>query len=351
MANGVFFGLTAALFWGVADLFMRGAAKREGVFLTLFFTEIIATIGFLVSALPLGLLSFSHATPQIILLAAALNLMILVGAGFLYRAFAIGTLSLVSPLVASFAAVTAGLALLAGEDLTLPIGVGLALTLVGVVVASMVSPSPSTASTDIKALAAASDARSKKQGAHQQAHTSPHSPSQHGKRARGIGLLGPGVAEALISVLIFGVAYFALRYVTPTLGGVQTAFVGKVADMLALFVLAAVVAVWAWRRPANKAPNAEGKPASSILSVYRVRWPQRGFWLFVVLGALLDTAANVAYNIGLTTALTSIVVTLSSLFSAVTVLLAWVFLHERLALRQWLGVIAILIGVALINWS
>ncbi|SRR5579875_611674 len=325
MASGVFFGLTAALFWGVADLFMRGAAKREGVFITLFFTEIIAVLGFLLSAQPLGLLNFSHATPQIILVAAALNLMILAGAGFLYRAFAIGTLALVSPLVASFAAVTTLLALLAGEHLTLTIGVGLALTLVGVVVASMV-PAPAA---DPKA------ADEKKV-----------------KRATQHGFLAPGVAEALIAVLIFGVAYFALRYVAPTLGGVQTAFIGKVADMLALFVLAAGVALLAlWRHPSIKAQDVQGDPLSGILSAYRLRWPKRGFWLFVTLGALLDTAANVAYNVGIASALTSIVATLSSLFSAVTVLLAWVFLREQLALRQWAGVAAILIGVAMINWG
>jgi drug/metabolite transporter (DMT)-like permease len=64
---------------------------------------------------------------------------------------------------------------------------------------------------------------------------------------------------------------------------------------------------------------------------------------------LLDTAANIAYNIGIATALTSVVVTLSSLFSAVTVLLAWVVLRERLALWQWAGVLTILLGVLLVN--
>ena len=73
------------------------------------------------------------------------------------------------------------------------------------------------------------------------------------------------------------------------------------------------------------------------------------FWLWVVPVALLDTAANIAYNIGITTALTSVVVTLSSLFSAVTVLLAWVVLRERLALWQWVGVLTILLGVLLVN--
>jgi drug/metabolite transporter (DMT)-like permease len=65
--------------------------------------------------------------------------------------------------------------------------------------------------------------------------------------------------------------------------------------------------------------------------------------------ALLDTAANVAYKIGIATTLTSVVVTLSSHFSAVTVLLAWVILRERQARWQWAGVFAILLGVLLVN--
>ncbi len=73
------------------------------------------------------------------------------------------------------------------------------------------------------------------------------------------------------------------------------------------------------------------------------------FWLFVAPVGLLDTAANVAYNLGITVALTSVVVVLASLFSAVTVLLAWIFLREWLAGWQWLGVTAILVGIALVN--
>jgi drug/metabolite transporter (DMT)-like permease len=79
----------------------------------------------------------------------------------------------------------------------------------------------------------------------------------------------------------------------------------------------------------------------------RVRAP--GFLVWVAPVALLDTAANIAYNLGIATALTSIVSVLSSLFSAVTVLLAALFLGERLARWQWAGVVAILLGIALVS--
>jgi uncharacterized membrane protein len=73
------------------------------------------------------------------------------------------------------------------------------------------------------------------------------------------------------------------------------------------------------------------------------------FWRWIIPGSILDISANVAYNIGVTGALTSIVATLSSLFTAVTVALAWVFLRERLARTQWIGVAFILVGIALVN--
>jgi drug/metabolite transporter (DMT)-like permease len=65
--------------------------------------------------------------------------------------------------------------------------------------------------------------------------------------------------------------------------------------------------------------------------------------------ALLDTAANIAYNLGIAGSLTAVVSVTSSLFSVVTVLLAWVLLRERLVRWQWAGVAAILVGIALLS--
>jgi drug/metabolite transporter (DMT)-like permease len=141
----------------------------------------------------------------------------------------------------------------------------------------------------------------------------------------------PGLLEAIGAMLTFGVGYWLLDFIVPTLGGVTTAFIAKVGDLL---VLGVIVLFLAGRAPRKPQPD------------LRLSQP---FWLWVIPVALLDTAANIAYNIGIATALTSVVVTLSSLFSAVTVLLAWVVLRERLARWQWVGVMTILLGVLLVN--
>jgi drug/metabolite transporter (DMT)-like permease len=301
MQTGVFLGLSAALLWGVADFCARGASRAAGTFRTLLFVEIIAIPAVLLLAAPFGLIALRAEQWPFILGAAAVGLIILGGAGLLYRAFAIGKLALVSPIASAFAAITALLAIAAGERLAGLTLLGVILTLVGVMLAS----SSGEAAPAGKTMPAVASAR---------------------RRA-----LAPGLLEAIGAMLTFGVGYWLLDFIVPTLGGVTTAFIAKVGDLIALGLIALFLA---WRAPRKSWTDT------------RLTWT---FWLWVVPVALLDTAANIAYNIGIATALTSVVVTLSSLFSAVTVLLAWVILRERLERWQWVGVFAILLGVLLVN--
>jgi len=313
---GIAFGLVAALCWGVADFCARGSSRTGGTFLTLFYVEIIATLGMLALNLPLGLISFAQATPGTVALAIIINLAILGGAALLYRAFAIGTLSLVSPIAASFAAVTALLSLLTGERANPLQLVGIVLTVAGVTVASTVPAST------------ADNAETRM----------PNASATVGRWH-----LAPGLVEALGAMLVFGVCYWALRFPVAALGGTTTVFIAKVADMVVLMLIAAVgLLVHRLRGWGNRAKGA-GVPW------YVIRRPAGVFWLWVVGVAVLDTAANVAYNLGITVSLTAVVSVISSLFSAVTVLLAWVFLRERLARWQWAGVGAILVGIMLVS--
>lgn len=316
IGSGIAFGLVAALFWGVADFCARGSSRTGGTFLTLFYVEIIATFGLLLT-IPFGLISFAHATPDIVALAILINWAILGGAALLYRAFAIGTLSLISPIAASFAAVTAVLALLTGERANPLQLVGIVLTVAGVTLASTV-PATTADSAEDYARKAAMPARRRQ--------------------------LAPGLVEALLAMLIFGVCYWALRYPVSALGGSTTVFISKVADMVLLFAIALVGLL---------VNRLRGRRSASTLNEhapwYALRKPPRAFWLWMLPVAIFDTSANIAYNLGISTSLTAVVSVISSLFSAVTVLMAWVFLRERLARWQWVGVAAILAGIALVS--
>jgi drug/metabolite transporter (DMT)-like permease len=303
MQTGVFLGLSAALLWGVADFCARGASRAAGTFRTLLVVEIIAIPAVLLLAAPSGLVTLRAEQWPLILAAVLVGLIILGGAGLLYRAFAIGKLALVSPIASAFAAVTALLAIAAGERLAGATLIGVILTLVGVTLASSTSEATPAGETKLDA------------------------PSGRMRT------FAPGLLEAIGAMLTFGVGYWLLDFIVPTLGGVTTAFIAKVGDLV---VLGSIALFLAWRAPRKPYCRPEA----------RLAWP---FWLWVLPTALLDTAANIAYNIGIATALTAVVVTLSSLFSAVTVLLAWVVLRERLALWQWVGVLTILMGVLLVN--
>lgn len=303
MQTGIALGLMAALFWGVADFCARGASRAAGTFATLLVVQVLGIAGLLAFGLPLGVLRLAGVPMNLTLAAAAINLLIMGGAALLYRAFAVGTLALVSPIAASFAAITALLALLSGERPSPQALVGIGLTIAGVVVVSAVPEATAELEKEATALA-----------------------HRRWRPARGL-------VEALGAMLTFGVGYWLLRFVTDPLGGVTVAFIGKLADFAVLVVVALVLLVR--RDLSGRGATQTSHPAA--------------FWLYVVPTGLLDTAANVAYNLGITVALTSVVVVLASLFSAVTVGLAWIFLRERLAPWQRAGVGAILIGIVLVN--
>jgi drug/metabolite transporter (DMT)-like permease len=311
MATGVALGLLAAVFWGVADFFIRGATQAAGTFRTLYFEQFIGLLVFVVAIEPWSPLSFARATPALSLAAIGLNLVILIGVALLYRSFTIGALSVVSPIAASFGAITTALAILVSHERPSAAQlVGIVVTLAGVGLTGM----------------------------HTGGAPTPEAPQKWGLK------LGKGVPEVLLATAIFGVTYWALRYITPVLGGAQVAMIGKITDLTALTLL--VAGAWLWRKAGWMPALTSGwaPVASAPLAPRGTR-----FWVWIIPAAILDVSANIFYNIGITTTLTSIVVTLSSLFTAFTVLLAWIFLRERLSGWQWVGVALILVGIVLVN--
>jgi uncharacterized membrane protein len=60
---------------------------------------------------------------------------------------------------------------------------------------------------------------------------------------------------------------------------------------------------------------------------------------------ITDGTANILFSFAALTGMLSIVSVLGSLYPVVTVLLAWMFLKERLQPIQYVGIIATFIGV------
>ena len=92
--------------------------------------------------------------------------------------------------------------------------------------------------------------------------------------------------------------------------------------------------------------------AQSILIGLAMVWQSKSFvkvktkhlWLLIVVGAF-DILANVTFSVASQSDLLSLVSVLSSLYPVVTVVMAWIFLKERLIAIQYVGIVVALIGV------
>jgi drug/metabolite transporter (DMT)-like permease len=276
---GILFGLLAALGWGSGDFAISRVTRAVGATQAMFYVQVVGipVIG--------ALLLARHDLPPTDLWAWGLgltaNLFNLGGSLLLYRAFAVGTLSIVSPIASSFAVVTMLLSLLSGERPGALAISGAALVIACVIVTSR-SPG-----------------------------------GEAGGRPR-------GVLEAVGAAVCIGFYFWAVSYATPLMGIVWPVMIGR------LMVLAVSLALMA---------RSGSRPARL----------GRDLWPFVIGAGLLDSAAFICFNIGIAGAYVSVVTALASIFSAVTVLLAWVFLRERLSLSQWAGVAGLLVGVLMVS--
>lgn len=75
----------------------------------------------------------------------------------------------------------------------------------------------------------------------------------------------------------------------------------------------------------------------------------RNAWKVVLANAILDVSGNLFYVLALKTGRLDVSAVLSSLYPGATVMLAWLILKEHISRRQWLGILAALIAIALMT--
>lgn len=283
-----FLALVAALFYGVGD-FVGGAASRRA-----------SALSVLLVSIPLGLVCVTAiavvegGTPDARGLGWGLASGLASGAGFLafYRALAQGPMSVVAPVAAlagTIVPVAAGLALGERPNAGALAGVALCVGAIGLVSV---------------------------------------------ERGGGRSSRGPtgGPVLALIGGAGFGVFFVLLRQAGE--GGGLWPLVTSRAGVFAV-VLGAVVVLGATGRRSQRAG---------------LRGLRDGRTLALVVGAgVLDVVANVAYFKASTAGLLTVVAVLTSLYPAITVLLARIMHGERLRLVQRVGLGVALTGVALVT--
>ena len=278
--------LASALLYGAAD-FTGGLATRRAA--TIPVVVISQFSGMVLLALLLPLLPGSSPSRADLWWGVAAGLTGGIGVALLYRALAIGRMAVVAPTTAVCAvAIPVLVSMLQGER---PGPLAVAGILLGIV--SIVLVSQQTASD-----APASTARS----------------------ARSFGL-PPGVAIALVSGVAIGFFFLSLAQTAPEAG--MWPILGARVTSVTLFGVAAVVGRMSFRLP---------RPAL----------------ILALGGGTIDMMANAAYLLAARDGPLSLVVTLSSLYPASTVLLARVVLGERLNARQIGGVVCALGAIVLI---
>ena len=134
---GVILGLTGAVCWGMADFAARFASRRVGAYRTLFFMQFFGFVALSIYLKFAG--GFSHVVPgwQPWALTVAAGLLNVTASLSLYHSFEIGVMSIVGPVSSSYPALTVALSIASGERINALRGIGIAVTLTGVILAAM----------------------------------------------------------------------------------------------------------------------------------------------------------------------------------------------------------------------
>jgi drug/metabolite transporter (DMT)-like permease len=272
--------ILSAAFFGAAD-FIGGLASRRAHSYAVVVATGIAGLALLAVLIPL----LPAATPSARDLAwgAASGLAGGVAIALLYRALAIGTMSVVAPVTAVCGVVLPVVAgLIVGERPSTLTGIGMLLALVAIVLVG-----------------------------------------QESKQAAGAGARASGraIRLALFAGIAIGLFYLALAETSPDAG--LWPLVAARAVSVSLFGVALSVGRHTLRMPA---------PLATL----------------VIGGGVLDMVANALYLLATRGGPLGVVVVLSSLYPASTVLLARIILKERLSQLQLLGVVSAIVAVALI---
>jgi drug/metabolite transporter (DMT)-like permease len=196
----------------------------------------------------------------------------------------------------------------------------------------------------------------------------------HGLSIGPMGIVGPLTTTAALVPLVYGLAR-GERPSSLQLAGVALAIAGVIAASLEPlpegrgrkigagvgFALLAALG-FGWSLIALNKAAAGGTPWAvlimrmcavptllAIATATRLPRPARRHWRLLVFVGIFDTAATLLYAAASTRGLLSVVAVLASLYPVVIVVLARIFLHERIAPPQLAGVAVALAGVALVS--
>ncbi|HEY3333694.1 MAG TPA: EamA family transporter [Candidatus Limnocylindrales bacterium] len=294
MPIGLALGLLASLCWGCTDVSGAMGSRRVGSVGVLAGSQ-LASLALLlvVAALNASLLSASTVPG----FATGLALGVVSAAAYLsfYAALRVGPISVVSPVVAAYGGLTVLLAVLfRGESLNGVQALGAVVATSGIVLTGL----------------------------------------ELGGSVRATRLVGPGVAVAVVTLVLFAVLTILLAGPVREYGWLPVILGSRLTNTLA-GVLLLVVAL---RGRGGRLDPLLGPPGG---------FSRRAVAIVAFAGAC-DIAGFVAYTVGLEVAPTWLVGLSSSFGPALVVLIAVAFLGERLRPSQWLGLAMLAVGLVVL---
>lgn len=281
---GVIFGIVSLLSWGIADLLAKVVIIKFGSLRALFIQQLI---GFLIiGAYSFVFLNVPIITVQMMIILIITSIFATFGYIMFYKAMERGNISIISPIVSSWAAITVILSIIFfGEALTLLQSFAIILIFFGIFLTSIIWG-------DFK--------KSIKGG------------------------FSTGIKESIASMICWGIGFTLLKITVDSLGTIiPIVFFRLFSVVIILMILL------------RKKLKLVFKPIHLLL--------------IIVFSGILDVFGLLTYNTGITTEFVSIVAPISSAFPVVTIILAYIFLKERMVLNQKIGAAFILTGLILIS--
>jgi len=280
-------GLASALGYGITDYLAAIAGRAVVIWRSIFYGDLAAFIVLCAwFARPCGQACAFASHRSAWLAAVGAGLVLFAAALLLTRGLTRGTLAVVAPVTASYGAIAALLSAASGERLALRAGVGILVTACGVCLVSIPAG---------------------------------------GRRAFRSHLHASGFGWAAGAAVCYGVGFWLQGvFAVPTLGPFIPVWLSY-----GLAVLTSAMLM----------------PALGM----RLTLPHRQEWGPVLGAGLFSAAANAALTLGQSTGRVAVVVVLSTLASAVTVLLSRLRDRASIAVHQWLAMGVIIAGLILIK--
>jgi uncharacterized membrane protein len=175
-----------------------------------------------------------------------------------------------------------------------------------------------------------------------------------------VGIFKDGVPKVL-TVIGFGFALFAIWMISQSKGGV-TDILAHLSDLKlpllagigfgSYFILmheATSTGATVWPMVASRTGGMI--LISTYMLINRVSWKveDTSAWIMLTLNGILDISGNVFFILAGQAGRLDVAAVLSSLFPGATVVLAWIFLKERLSRNQWIGIFSALVAIVLMT--